>query len=161
MDKSARNLIQRATQEARAVLEKDYAEQLEGDFDILSDGTIPKEPGSHQDEARRVREKIVAAVEHQRAAGLSPADAVAAYLRAAAFTMLNRLAALKMLEARGLVQECVSRGEASSGFKEFSGLAPGLLALSDHGYRLYLECLFDELGREIKVLFDRRDPASR
>ena len=65
-----------------------------------------------------------------------------------------------MLEARGLVQECVSRGEASSGFKEFSGLAPGLLALSDHGYRLYLECLFDELGREIKVLFDRRDPAS-
>ena len=28
------------------------------------------------------------------------------------------------------------------------------------GYRLYLECIFDELSTEVKVLFDRRDPAS-
>src|SRR5262249_28532521 len=28
------------------------------------------------------------------------------------------------------------------------------------GYRLYLECLFDELSTEVKVLFDRRDAAS-
>ena len=28
------------------------------------------------------------------------------------------------------------------------------------GYRLYIESLFDELSTEVKVLFDRRDPAS-
>ena len=28
------------------------------------------------------------------------------------------------------------------------------------GYRLYLECLFDELSTEVKVLFDRRDAPS-
>ena len=28
------------------------------------------------------------------------------------------------------------------------------------GYRLYIESIFDELSTEVKVLFDRRDPAS-
>ncbi len=65
-----------------------------------------------------------------------------------------------MLESRGLTQECVSRGEQSAGFREFSGLAPGLAPLPDHGYRIYLECLFDEIGREVPALFDRRDEAS-
>jgi hypothetical protein len=107
------------------------------------------------------REKIVAAIEHKRAAWMKPADAVADYLRDAAFTTLNRFVALKMLETRELVQPCVSQGEQSSGYKEFCGLAPGLGLLPDSaGYRLYLESLFDELSTEVKVLFDRRDPAA-
>ena len=69
--------------------------------------------------------------------------------------------ALKMLEARELVQECITKGDQSSGYKEFCGLAPSIALLSDNaGYRLYIESLFDELSTEMKVLFDRRDPAS-
>ena len=56
---------------------------------------------------------------------MTPAEAVADYLRDAAFTTLNRFVALKMLEARELVQECVTRGEQSAGYREFCGLAPG------------------------------------
>jgi len=161
VNKETRNRIQRATQAARALLEREYAEQLEGTFDIHLDGTIAAEPGSHLDGRQRlVRRKLVAAVEHIRAGGATAAEAVSAYLREAAFTTLNRFVALKMLEARGLVQECISRGEESAGFREFTGLAPGLLQLPDHGYRLYIESLFDEIGREVRVLFDRRDPAS-
>jgi len=161
MDKDTRNRIQRATQDARALLEREYGEQLEGVFDIRLDGTIAREPGSHLDARQRVlRAKLVAAVEHVRAGGIGPAEAVGAYLREAAFTTLNRFVALKMLEARGLVQECISRGDQSPGFKEFTGLAPGLVQLPDHGYRLYVESIFDEIGREVRVLFDRRDPAS-
>ncbi len=161
MDKPIRNRIQKATQEARRLLEQEYAEQLEGTYDILLDGTIAAEPGGHLDAGQRiVREKLVAAVEHHRASGKKAAEAVDEYLREAAFTTLNRFVALKMLEARELVQECVSRGEESSGFREFGGLAPGLAQLPDHGYRLYVESIFDEIGREIGVLFDRRDPAS-
>ena len=82
-------------------------------------------------------------------------------MRDAAFTTLNRFVALKMLEARELVQECVTKGEHSAGYREFCGLAPGLPLLPDSaGYRLYIESLFDELSTEVKVLFDRRDPAS-
>ena len=161
MDKETRNRIQRATQAARRLLEQECAAQLEGIFDILPDGTIKPEPGAHLGDADRItRAKIVAAIEHRRAGGMPKAASVADYMREAAFTILNRFVALKMLEARGLILESVSRGEQSSGFSELGRLAPGLADLPDHGYRLYLECLFDELGREIGVLFDRRDPAS-
>ncbi len=161
MDSNTRNAIQRATQAARTLLEREYREQLDGTLDIRADGTIPEAAGEHLEASESlVRSKIVAAVEHSRATGREPAEAVATYLREAAFTTLNRFVALKMLEARELIQECISRREESSGFKEFSGLAPGLVQLPDHGYRLYIECLFDEIGREVRVLFDRRDPAS-
>ena len=92
---------------------------------------------------RVVRTKLVTAVEHQRTSGMTRADAVAAYLREATFTTLNRFVALKMLEARELVLECISRGDQSAGFKEFTGLAAGLMQLPDHGYRVYIESLFD------------------
>jgi hypothetical protein len=161
MDKDIRNAIQRATQSARGLLEVEVGQQLEGIYDIRLDGTIPTEPGPHLDEAERLtREKLVAAVNHYAALGRTRSDAVGDYLREAAFTTLNRFVALKMLEARELVQQCVSRGDQSSGFREFYGLAPGLIQLHDQGYGLYLESLFDEIGQEVGILFDRRDPSS-
>ncbi len=161
MDKATRNQIQRTTQEARRLLEQEYAEQLEGTYDIRLDGTVGAAASAHMEAAELlVREKLVASVAHRQAGGESASDAVASYLREAAFTTLNRFVALKMLEARELVRECVSRGDQSSGFKEYGGLAPGLVQLPDKGYRLFVESLFDEIGTEVKVLFDRRDPAS-
>ena len=161
MDREARSLIQRATQEARNLLEREYAEQLDGTFDIRPDGIIADTAGPHLDAHQRiVRSKLVAAVAHFRSGNRSKDEAVTSYLREAAFTTLNRFVALKMLEARDLVQECVSRGQESSGFREFVGLAPGIVQLHDTGYRLYIDSLFDEIGREVRVLFDRRDPAS-
>ena len=106
MDKETRNRIQRATQAARELLEHEYAEQLEGVFDIRLDGTVVSTPGGHLDAAQEVlRQKLLAAIEHQRASGIKMADAVAGYVREAAFTTLNRFVALKMLEGRELVQE--------------------------------------------------------
>jgi hypothetical protein len=162
MDKDTRSAIERATQKARRLLQDDLAAQLEGHFDVLLSGTVEAKPGEHLSARERLqREKIVAAIEHKRAAGMRPDEAVADYIRDAAFTTLNRFVALKMLEARDLVQECISRGEQSGGYKEFCGMAPGLALLPDAaGYRLYVESLFDELSVEIKVLFDRRDAAS-
>jgi hypothetical protein len=161
MDKNTRGQIQRATQSARSLLEREFAEQLEGTFDIRPAGTIAAVPGDHLDaEQRLIRQKLVAAINHHRAHAVSHVEAVDAYRREAAFTTLNRFVALKMLEARQLVQPCISQGEQSSGFKEFTGLAPGLVQLPDKGYRLYIECLFDEIAREVQVLFDRRDPSS-
>src|SRR5262245_19733019 len=100
MDKDTRSAIERATQQARKLLEDDFAAQLEGTFDVLSAGTVAPKAGSHLS-PRQVfqREKIVAAIEHKRASDMSAADAVADYLRDAAFTTLNRFVALKMLEA--------------------------------------------------------------
>ncbi|WP_408890106.1 Eco57I restriction-modification methylase domain-containing protein [Myxococcus faecalis] len=162
MDKDTRNAIERATQRARKLLEEDFAAQLEGDFDVHKGGAVAAKAGGHLS-ARQAfqRERIVAAIEHKRATGMSAADAARDYLRDAAFTTLNRFVALKMLEARDLVQECITKGEQSAGYREFCGMAPGLPLLPDSaGYRLYIESLFDELSTEVKVLFDRRDPSS-
>ena len=38
MDQTTRNHLQRATQDARRLLESEFAAQLEGTFDILPDG---------------------------------------------------------------------------------------------------------------------------
>jgi len=115
MDKDQRSAIERATQRARQLLEDDFAAQLEGSFDILRDGHVGAKAGAHLS-PRQVaqRDKIVAAIEHKRGSGRSNAEAVADYLRDAAFTTLNRFVALKMLEARELVQECITKGESCS-----------------------------------------------
>jgi len=75
MDKSTRNLIQKATQDARWLLEVEFGRQLEGLFDILPDGTIAPEPGKHLDATQRIiRQKIVAAIEHEKAGGVSDSE---------------------------------------------------------------------------------------
>jgi hypothetical protein len=162
MEKSLRNEIASTAQRLRGALEREYLEQLEGTFDVQASGEIPDEPGAHLSPAQQlIREKIVGAIAYHRSNELDAVEAVARLVRDAAFTTLNRFVALKMLEARELVQQCVSRGPESSGYREFVGLAAGVATLPDGaGYRLYLEALFDELGTEVKVLFDRRDAAS-
>jgi 23S rRNA G2445 N2-methylase RlmL len=162
MDKSTRSAIERATQQARELLQDDFSLQLEGTFDVLRSGEIAPKGGPHLSARQRIqRDKIIAAIEHKRSAGTTAVKAVADYVRDAAFTTLNRFAALKMLEARELVQECITTGDQSAGYREFCGMAPGVALLPDAaGYRLYLESLFDEFSTEIKVLFDRRDAAS-
>jgi len=161
MEKETRNAIQYATQKARRLLEEDFREQLEGVYDVHIDGAVAAKGGPHlTGRQHQLRETIVAAIEHKRAAAMKSDQAVLDYLRDAAFTTLNRFVALKMLEGREIVQECITRGDASTGFNEFCGLAPGVRFPDGSGYRLYLECIFDELSTEVKVLFDRRDPSS-
>jgi len=162
MDKAIRNAIERATQQGRRLLDEDFSSQLEGTFDVLRTGVIATRGGAHLSVFQQSqRDKIVAAIEHKRAAGMPTLEAVTDYVRDAAFTTLNRFIALKMLEARELVQECITKGEQSAGYREFCGMAPGIALLPNAaGYRLYIESLFDEFSTEIKVLFDRRDAAS-
>lgn len=165
MDRDTRTLLFNTTQALRRGLEEEFALQLEGTFDIMQDGSIaPSPPSNLTDREKLTRRKIVETIKHRCASGESDRESVVGFLRETAFTFLNRLAALKMMEARGIVQECVSAcdslGFNSRGFKEFGGLAPGLIELPDSGYRIYLECLFDEIGREVGILFDRTDPAS-
>ncbi|MPR06288.1 Eco57I restriction-modification methylase domain-containing protein [Microvirga tunisiensis] len=162
MDKETRNSLQNATQKARSILTSDFEEQLSATFDIMASGEIAPKGGAHLSKSQvAIRDRIVAAIEHKRAVGMKPSEAVQDYIRDAAFTTLNRFAALKMLEARELVRECITRGDQSNGYVEFIGAAPSLRLLADsEGYRLFFECIFDELSTEIKVLFDRRDPAS-
>ena len=160
MNDAQRLALSRTTQAARSLLELEFREQLEGTFDIRSDGTISADgPASLTPDEQHIRIEIQEALEAEHA-GPDSAAQILAFVREAAFTTLNRFVALKLLEARDLVQECVSRGNQSKGFAEFALLAPGLKDLPDQGYQLYLESLFAEISTEVGVLFDRLAPGS-
>ena len=162
MEKEQRSKLQKATQEARRLLEEEFSRQLLETYDISVDkGGWSKEPGAHlQAEQRLLREKLLAWIEHKKAQIGNRKEALLLALREMAFTALNRFVALKLMEARELVRPCVSGGLESEGFQEFTAVAQGLLVEQESSYRLYLETIFEDVSRELRALFDPRDPAS-
>jgi hypothetical protein len=162
MEKEQRSRLQKATQEARRLLEEEFSRQLLETYDInVATGRWSEEPGAHlQAEQRLLREKLLAWIEHRSAQINDEKEALLLALREMAFTALNRFVALKLMEARELVRPCVSGGLESEGFQEFTAVAQGLLVEQESSYRLYLETIFEDVSRELRALFDPRDPAS-
>jgi hypothetical protein len=162
MEKEQRSRLQKATQEARRLLEEEFSRQLLETYDInVAAGRWSEEPGAHlQADQRLLREKLLAWIEHRSAQINDEKEALLLALREMAFTALNRFVALKLMEARELVRPCVSGGLESEGFQEFTAVAQGLLVDQESSYRLYLETIFEDVSRELRALFDPRDPAS-
>ncbi|MFD1747041.1 Eco57I restriction-modification methylase domain-containing protein [Rhizobium helianthi] len=82
-------------------------------------------------------------------------------MREQAFTVLNRLAALRMAEARGLLIESVGNGYQAKGFQLYARLAGAGLGETGDAYRTYLLSVFDELSQDLPALFDRYSPQGR
>ncbi|MCF8139565.1 MAG: BREX-1 system adenine-specific DNA-methyltransferase PglX [Cyanobium usitatum Tobar12.5m-G36] len=162
MEKEQRSKLQKATQEARRLLEEEFSRQLLETYDInVAAGRWSEEPGAHlQAEQRLLREKLLAWIEHRSAQIKDEKEALLLALREMAFTALNRFVALKLMEARELVRPCISGGLESEGFQEFTAVAQGLLVEQESSYRLYLETIFEDVSRELRALFDPRDTAS-
>jgi hypothetical protein len=165
MDNALRNALYTTIVRCRELLERDLALQLEGTYGIHADGTVePLDSLGHLDAVGRAdRQAIEAAIRHEEAAGAGHREAVERYIREGAFTFLNRLAALKLMEHpnRALIQPSVGSADQSKGFSQFTLLSPeAMRAQPDGGYRLYLELLFNDLGQVLGVLFDRTLPVS-
>lgn len=163
-DKSTRNRLAKFVADARGVIADEFTEQFQSLYGISAKGNIaPLEKLSHLDEsglatAGLLRERV------EYLERIHPDDkdgtkaAVARLAREQAFTILNRLAAIRMAEKRGLSVESVGKGYQSKGFKVFETVAGSALGDTYHRYRRYLFCLFDELAIDLGVLFDRRSP---
>jgi hypothetical protein len=166
-DKDTRNLLAKTVAACRRRLVEDVTDQLRGVFGLHPDGTVlPLEKLTHLSPdqhaaARRLRDLL----DHYTAgaAGKDSDRRKAAYERMVleiSFTALNRLAALRLCEERGLVVECVRKGTTSAGFQMFERISGGALGGRYDTYRVFLECLFDELALDLGVLFDRMTPQS-
>ena len=166
-DKETRNLLARTVAACRRLLADDVTEQLRGTFGLHPDGTaLPLDKLTHltidQNAAAHALRELI---DHYAttAAGRPEERRGAAYDRLVleiAFTVLNRLAALRLCEERGLVVECVRKGSASDGFRLFERVAGGALGTRYATYKIFLECMFDELALDLGVLFDRSTPHS-
>jgi len=166
-DKDTRNLLAKTVAACRRRLLEDVTDQLRGVFGLHPDGTVlPLEKLTHLSPdqhaaARRLRDLL----DHYTAgaAGQDSDRRKAAYERMVleiSFTALNRLAALRLCEERGLVVECVRKGTTSAGFQMFERISGGALGGRYDTYRVFLECMFDELALDLGVLFDRMTPQS-
>jgi hypothetical protein len=165
-DKDTRNALSKMVATCRRLLTEDVTDQLRGRFGMHPDGTILSIDRLDLAEDEKLgAEALRELLEHFAAgeAGRAEGRRRRAYDRLVlevCFTVLNRLAALRLCEERDLVVECVRQGQASAGFQMFERVSGGALGTRYQTYRVFLECLFDELALDLGLLFDRSTPQS-
>ena len=174
-DRATRTLLANAVGKIRERLKTDVMDELRH-IGFQDDGTVLElaHIGGLTESERTAAEALRALLHHLIAAeqgtdgagakGRSVREiALAAYDRMAreiGFTTLNRLVALRMAEERGLMVQSIGAGMGSSGFLLYERLVGSALGSRHETYRAYLECLYDEIARDLPVLFDRTDPHS-
>ena len=163
-DSSTRNRLAGFVKDARDLVTREFTQKFKELYGISENGQItPLEKLLHLDEMGRatavlLRERIeyLACSQPHEKKGL--AEAVARLVREQAFTVVNRLAAIRMAEKRGLIPLSVGKGYQSDGFRMYDMVAGKGLGEVYQRYRRYLFCLFDELALEIGILFQRHSP---
>ncbi|MBB3979331.1 hypothetical protein GGQ64_004571 [Rhizobium azooxidifex] len=164
-DQATRNRLQRFVNEARKALEEEFTRQLQLDYglDPASGIVTPIENLRHLTDAQRETARILRdTLAHYCASpGTDATAGLDRIVREQAFTILNRLAALRMAEARGLLIESVGNGYQAKGFQLYSRLAGAGLGETGDAYRAYLLSVFDELSQDLPTLFDRYSPQGR
>jgi type I restriction-modification system DNA methylase subunit len=164
-DQTTRNRLQRFVNEARRVLEEEFTRQLQNDYgmDPIS-GTVAELASlRHINDAQRETARILRDTLAHYTAGsyMNTSQGLDRIVREQAFTVLNRLSALRMAEARGLLLESVDNGFQAKGFQLYARLAGTGLGETGDAYRVYLFSVFDELAQDLPGLFDRYSPQGR
>jgi hypothetical protein len=170
-DQSTRNRLQKFVNDARNLLTEEFTRQLQATYglDPKAGSVADVDSLTHLDNRQRQTALVLRdTLTHYLASthGKGEADrtkqALGRIVREQAFTVLNRLAALRMAEARGFLLESIAKGYNSKGFR----LYKDHLAYTSHGetgnaYRNYLYSVFDEFSLDLAVLFDRHSAQGR
>ena len=164
-DQTTRNRLQRFVNDARRVLEEEFTRQLQNDYGMDPNSGSVADLASlrHINDAQRETARILRdTLAHYTASGdMNAMQGLDRIVREQAFTVLNRLAALRMAEARGLLVESVGNGFQARGFQLYARLAGTGLGETGDVYRVYLFSVFDELAQDLPGLFDRYSPQGR
>jgi hypothetical protein len=164
-DQPTRNRLQRFVNDARRLLEQEFTRQLQNDYglDPSSGAVSPLASLRHLDDQGRETARILRdTLAHYQASDHVDAQAgLDRIVREQAFTVLNRLAALRMAEARGLLIDSVALGPQSRGCQLYKMVADTGLGETGEAYRTYLFSVFDELAQDLPSLFDRYSPQGR
>ncbi len=161
-DDKTRNRLQRFVSDARKVLTGEFTAQLQNDYglDPLSGNIIPLDQLKVDDTRRETARVLRQTFDHYLASmpDAKPAVVLDRIVREQAFTILNRLVALRMCEARDLLKESIGSGTNSQGFQLFQRLAGAGLGETAETYRAYVLSVFDEFAVDLGVLFERFSP---
>lgn len=175
------NAIQTFTLQARAALEREAHEQLEGLYGWLPDGSfarVDRYPALKLPEANETRARLEQYAHDEAEAGFDAAKARRKLVRESAFTWLNRFVAFKMLETRRVLKILLAPPERANAYLLWLAdeRDPEARKLHDAGdspvnalgegprqtaYRRFLLWQCGYLAREMSVLFDPGTLASR
>lgn len=167
-DQSTRNRLNRFVADSRGVLAKEFTRQLQAIYgmnpatgEVADINSLAGLTPHQQETAQLLRdtfEHYLAANDHTKGKSKEKESRLAALdriVREQAFTVLNRLAALRMSEARGFLTESLANGYDSKGFQLFHRIAGTSLGETGEAYTHYLFSIFDEFALDLSVLFDR------
>jgi hypothetical protein len=172
--------IQTFTLKARADLEREAHEQLEGLYGWLPDGafaSVKRYPAQALAEACETRTRLEQYARDEAESGFDAVKARRKLVREAAFTWLNRFVAFKMLETRRVLKTLLvpperanayllwladerdpeARGLHDAGDTPINALGEGPRQIAFHRFLLW-QC--GELAHEMSVLFDSATLAS-
>ena len=146
-DQDTRKLLKGFVTAARELLSEEYTRQLQNIYGLdpetanialLSD--LPSLSPKEQQTAKILRDTLEhylasSPVKDQHADKALVKAVLNRIVREQAFTVLNRLSALRMAEARQLVMETVSQGYQSKGFQLYQRIAGSALGETDQAYQ--------------------------
>lgn len=163
MDKEKRSRLKKVVSLARTIIESDVRAQLRR-LGVNEDGSYRplRELTFLSRDEMKLRGKVLQAIDKEKAGDITPKEALDRYVRHVGFTYINRIAALRAMEVRGLIKETAIRRSRYGGMsrREYE-------IAEDHKEYSYDEVLkasllqaFEEVSGEIKVLFDVNDEYS-
>ncbi len=172
-DQSTRNRLQKFVNDARKLLSEEFTRQLQNMYgmdpttgNVVELTSLPSLGPTEQQTAKLLRDTLdhYLAASHKANAHEDKnlvIDALERIVREQAFTILNRLAALRMAESRQFMLESISQSYQSKGFQLYQSIAGNALGETGQTYQAYLFSVFDELSLDLNVLFDRYSSQGR
>ena len=167
-DQTTRNRLSRFVGDCRGLLTEEFTRQLQSIYGMdpetadVADLESLTLTSTQYETARLLRETLAHYLAGQSKQDKKTCiDVLIRIVREQAFTVLNRLCAIRMAEARELCIECIGKGYQSQGFQLYKTLAGTALGESGDAYRCFLSSLFDQFALDLPVLFDRFSPEGR
>ncbi|WP_175704190.1 Eco57I restriction-modification methylase domain-containing protein [Burkholderia ambifaria] len=169
-DDKTRGRLQKLVTECRGLLTDEFRIQAQQTYglDPNTGDVTPLERLTHLSAAERETADLLRQTLAHYVSSEGVADSVEhrvpiidRIVREQAFTVLNRLAALLTMEARGVLLPAVSQGQKSKAFELYKTVAGSALGETGQAYQAFLFSLFDEFAQELPALFDRFAPQGR
>lgn len=171
--KAARSRLQSFVNDSKSLLTDFVKQTLQSSYGIWEDGTIRPVPDLPTDNtetihtARLLRQRIdhiknILPGDYEEGSAADKkqtAKAAGQLIAEQAFTLLNRMAAVKMAGERGIIQPCISGGFESLGFSQYDAVTGGgVVGSAFERYTWFIFSVFDELSIELPAVFNRYSP---
>lgn len=164
-DDKTRNRLQKLVSDCRSLLAEEFNIQIQQTYglDPHTGEVTPLERLAHLSDhelhtAQLLRDTLAHYLSGHEDDKGHRIDVIDRIIREQSFTVLNRLAALLMMEARGLLLPAVSKGQQSQAFDLYKRVARSALGETGDTYQVFLFSLFDEFAQDLPTLFDRFAP---